>query len=86
MIIEAILKINPNAKVTVNAEDVNQITWLEGTTPIAIADIEAQISTVRAETEAEATAKATNRTNAIAKLKASTWSPLTDDEATALFG
>ncbi len=34
MIIEAILKINPNAQASVNAEDINQITWLNGTTPI----------------------------------------------------
>ena len=34
MIIETILKINPNAEVTVNADDINQITWLNGTTPI----------------------------------------------------
>ena len=35
MIIDAILKINPNAQVSVNAEDINQITWLNGTTPIS---------------------------------------------------
>ena len=46
MIIEAILKINPNAKVSVNAEDINQITWLEGTTPIPVADIQAQFPAV----------------------------------------
>jgi hypothetical protein len=46
MIIEAILKINPNAEVTVNADDINQITWLNGTTPIPKADIEAQFPTV----------------------------------------
>ena len=34
MIIEAILKINPTAQVTVNADDINQITWLNGTSPI----------------------------------------------------
>jgi hypothetical protein len=34
MIIEAIKKINPNAEVTVNADDINQITWHNGTTPI----------------------------------------------------
>jgi hypothetical protein len=33
-IIKAILKVNPNAQVSVNAEDINQITWLNGTTPI----------------------------------------------------
>ena len=49
MIIDAILKINPNAKVTVNADDVNQITWLDGTTPIPVADIEAQIPIVKQE-------------------------------------
>ena len=47
MIIEAILKINPNAEVTVNADDINQITWLNGTTPIPIADIEAKIIEVQ---------------------------------------
>ena len=43
MIDKAIKKINPNAKFTVNAEDYNQITWLDGTTPISKADIEAKI-------------------------------------------
>ena len=33
-IIKAIKAINPNASVSVNAEDINQITWLNGTTPI----------------------------------------------------
>jgi len=33
-ILKAILKINPNAQVSVNADDINQITWLNGTTPI----------------------------------------------------
>jgi len=46
MIIEAILKINPNAKVSVNADDINQITWLNGTTPISKADIQAQFTAV----------------------------------------
>jgi hypothetical protein len=35
MIIEAILKLNPTAQVSVNADDINQITWLNGTTPIS---------------------------------------------------
>ena len=39
MIIDAILKINPSAKVNVRGNDVKQITWLEDTTPIAEADI-----------------------------------------------
>jgi len=38
-IIKSILAINPNAKVSVNAEDINQITWLNGTTPIPANEI-----------------------------------------------
>ena len=33
-IIKSILAINPNAKVSVNANDINQITWENGTPPI----------------------------------------------------
>ena len=39
MIIEAILKLNPNAEVSVNADDINQITWLNGTQPIPANEI-----------------------------------------------
>lgn len=46
MIEKAIKKINPNAEFTVNAEDYNQITWLNGTTPISKEDIEAQFPAV----------------------------------------
>ena len=57
MIEKAILKINPNAQFTVNASDINQITWLNGTTPISKADIEAMIPTVEQELkDAEQTA------------------------------
>ena len=42
MIIEAILKINPNAKVVVRGNDINtcEIEWHNETTPISKADIE----------------------------------------------
>ena len=55
MIIEAILKINPNAKVTVYGDDINtcEITWHNGTTPIPVADIEAKMVEVQAEYDAE---------------------------------
>jgi hypothetical protein len=33
-IIKAIKAINPNAEVSINADDINQIIWLNGTTPI----------------------------------------------------
>ena len=52
MIIEAILKINPIAQVTVNAEDINQITWLNGTTPISKELILAKVAELQAEYEA----------------------------------
>ena len=38
-IIKSIKAINPNAEVSVNAEDINQITWLNGTTPIPANEI-----------------------------------------------
>ncbi len=54
MIIEkAILKINSNAEFSVNANDINQITWLYGTTPIPKADIEAKMVEVQAEYDAK---------------------------------
>jgi hypothetical protein len=49
MITKAILKINPTAQVSVNADDINQITWHNGTTPISKADIEAQFPAVELE-------------------------------------
>ena len=55
MIIEAILKINPNAKVAIRGEDINtyEIQWLDGTTPIPKADIEAKMAELQAEYDAE---------------------------------
>ena len=41
-IAKSIKAINPNAEFSVNAEDYNQITWLNGTTPIAIDTIKAK--------------------------------------------
>ena len=39
-IISAILAINPKASCSVNAEDFDQITWHDGTTPISKSDIQ----------------------------------------------
>jgi len=52
-IIDAILKINPNAEVSVNEEDINSIQWLNGTTPISKTDIEAKMVELQAEYDAE---------------------------------
>jgi hypothetical protein len=70
MILEAILKINPNAKATVNAEDINQITWLNGTTPISKSEIEAMIPIVQEEILNKEITKEQNKQSALNKLKA----------------
>ncbi len=55
MIIEAILKINPNAEVTVRGDDINTCTfeWINGTTPIPKTDIQAKMVEVQTEYDAE---------------------------------
>ena len=52
-IVRAIRKINPNAKVSVSADDINTITWENGTTPIPKADIEAKMVEVQADYDAK---------------------------------
>ena len=46
MIIDAILKINPNAKVVIRGSDLDTCTieWLDGTAEISKADIQAKIN------------------------------------------
>jgi len=45
-IARAIKKINPNAEFKYQAEDINTIQWLNQTTPIPVADIQAQFPAV----------------------------------------
>ena len=52
-IARAIKKINPNAEFKYQAEDINTIQWLNGTTSISKADIEAKMVEVQAEYDAE---------------------------------
>tara|TARA_R110000751_G_C13467753_1_gene446254 strand:+ start:211 stop:522 length:312 start_codon:yes stop_codon:yes gene_type:complete len=49
MIIKAILKINPNAKVSVTGSDIDtcNIEWHDETTPISKSDIEAKMAEVQ---------------------------------------
>ena len=70
MIIEAILKINPNAKVSVNGSDINtcEIIWHDGTTPISKADIEAKMAELPTEEE-EAAQRETEKASGKQKLK-----------------
>ena len=83
MIIEAILKINPNAVVTVTGSDINtcEIEWHNGTTPISKSDIEAKLTQAQNELDAEAQEVINNKTSAQNKLKAL---GLTDAEIEAL--
>ena len=80
MIIEAILKINPNAEVVVRGDDINtcEIEWHNGTTPIPKADIEAKMAELPTEEE-ERTARENLKASAKAKLIAG--QPLTEEEA-----
>tara|TARA_B000000475_G_scaffold262006_1_gene247159 strand:- start:241 stop:492 length:252 start_codon:yes stop_codon:yes gene_type:complete len=82
MIIKAILKINPNAEVFVKGDDINSIQWLNGTTPIPVADIEAKMAELPT-AEEEATAKETDKSSGKQKLKDL---GLTDAEIKALTG
>ncbi len=52
-IIDAILKINPTAEVSVSGNDINTIEWHNETTPIPVADIEAKMVELQAEYDAE---------------------------------
>ena len=83
MIEKAILKINSNAEFTINANDINQITWLNGTTPISKEDIEAMIPTVETEianAEANAIAKKASGKQKLLDLG------LSEEEVKALIG
>ena len=52
MIDKAILKINLKAEFTINDNNIDKITWLNGTTPIPKADIEAKMTELQAEYDA----------------------------------
>ena len=82
MIIEAILKINPNAVVTVSGSDIEtcEIEWLEGTSEISKEEIKNMIPILEQEIADAATKKANDKASADAKLKAL---GLTDDEIEA---
>tara|TARA_R100000315_G_C5187890_1_gene109398 strand:- start:17 stop:274 length:258 start_codon:yes stop_codon:yes gene_type:complete len=75
-IVNAVLKINPNAKFILKGETIE---WLEGTSPITNADIEAMIPIVEAEYKEKETARKNLKASAKAKLIAG--QPLTEEEA-----
>ena len=82
-VIKAILKINPTAEVSVSKNDINSITWENGTTPIPVADIQAQIPTVEAEIEQEKQDAITKKASGKQKLLDL---GLTESEVKALIG
>ena len=67
-IIKAILKINPNAEVSVSGNDINTIEWHNGTTPISKSDIEAKMAELPT-AEEEAAQKETEKASGKQKLK-----------------
>ncbi len=83
MIEKAILKINPNAEFTINAEDYNQITWLNGTAEISKAEIEAMIPTVEQELKDAETNAETKKASGKQKLLDL---GLSEDEVKAMIG
>ena len=76
----AIKAINENAEFIIVDNDLDNIEWLNGTTPISKADIESKMAELPT-AEEEATAKANNKLSAQNKLKALC---LTDEEIEAL--
>ena len=50
-VMKAIKAINPNAEVSVGNDSLDDITWLNGTTPISKADIEAKMNEMANEPE-----------------------------------
>ena len=79
----AIYEINPNAELSVSDNDVNKITWENGTTPIPVADIQAQISVVEQELKDAEQAAIDKKASGKQKLKDL---GLDDDEIKALIG
>jgi len=82
MIEKAILKINPTAEFSIHGGNINTIEWLNGTTPIPVADIEAKMAELPTEEE-ERTARETDKSSGKQKLKDL---GLTDAEIKALTG
>jgi hypothetical protein len=78
MIAKAIFKINPLASFIVEDDDINKITWKDGTTPISKSDIEAKMAELPT-AEEEAAARENLKASAKAKLIAG--QPLTEEEA-----
>ena len=84
MIINAILEINPNAKVSVRGSDIDtcEIEWTDGTTPISKTDIKNKMAEMPTEEEKKI-ARENKKASGKQKLKDL---GLDDDEIQALMG
>ena len=80
---KAIKAINSSAEFTCQDENIDTIKWLNGTTPIAKADIEAKMAELPAIEEQEANQTETDKSSGKQKLKDL---GLTDAEIKALTG
>ena len=80
-IIRAVKIINSNAKLSISGNDLDSITWEDGTSAISKSDIAAKLTQAQNELAAAATKKINDKASANAKLKAL---GLTDDEIKAL--
>ena len=81
-LIDAIIAINPNAQVTIQGDDINEITWNNGTEVISNEDILAKKTELENNAEAEAQAKEDLKASAKAKLMAG--EALTEEEANTI--
>ena len=82
-IIKAVKIINSDAKLSISGNDLNSITWEDGTTPISKSDIEAKLTQAQNELDAEAQSKINKKASGKQKLKDL---GLDDDEIQALIG
>ena len=69
-IVKAIQKINPTAQFSFSGEDLNTLTWENGTQPISITDIQTQIPIVEQEFTNKQSEDLANKQSALNKLKA----------------
>jgi len=82
-IIKSIFAINPTAQFTFEEEDIDNIQWLNGTTPISKSDLETKMLTIENEIAQAETDKANKKASGKQKLKDL---GLDDDEVKALIG
>ena len=69
-IIKSIFAINPTAQFTFEEEDIDNIQWLNGTTPISKSNLEAKMLTIENEIAQAETDKTNKKVSGKAKLKA----------------